>query len=284
MNRFISLLRIQQWYKNLVVYLALFFTNNTLDPTLFIKTTLGFLSLSLISSSYYIINDIRDREEDRLHPEKKNRVIASGEVGAGTGYLVSTILFFTSLILAYNLKPLFALFPLVLFISSNLYTFHLKNIAIVDIHVIALNFLLRAVSGAVLIRVPTSPWLITTVFFMAMFLGVAKRKAELAVLGSDAPKHRSVYLIYNERLLSKLLIIIVSALLFTYSIYTFMAHEKPYMMITIPFATFLIFRYLYFVSVDHEIARKTEYVFRDRQMLLGLIMWVITSFLVMQVV
>lgn len=277
MNRYIRLLRVQQWYKNLVIFLAIFFTNNILDFALLTKTALGFLALCFVSSSYYILNDIKDADEDRTHPEKKKRPIASGEVKEGTAMLVGLGMLLISLALSYMLKPVFIAFTLGLFVSSTLYTFYLKNFAIIDIHVIALNFLIRAVSGAVLISVPASAWLISTVFFMALFLGVAKRRAELRLLGKDAVKHKGVYKVYNEQLLNMMVIVITTALLFTYSLYTFMVHGE-HMMLTIPFATFMIFRYLYFISIDDIAARRTEYLFKDKQMVIAFLLWVLTSY------
>ncbi|MFH0861076.1 MAG: decaprenyl-phosphate phosphoribosyltransferase [Candidatus Altiarchaeota archaeon] len=282
MNQYLKLLRVQQWYKNLVIFLALFFTNNMLNTPLLLKTVYGFISLCMVSSSYYILNDIRDRQEDRNHPEKRKRPIASGEVGVGSAVVISLTLVAASLALAYSLSTVFALFPIALFLSSMAYTLKLKDIAFVDVHMIALNFLIRAVSGAVLIGVTASPWLITTVFFMALFLGVSKRKAEYHLLGKGAVNHKSVYNVYNEKLLNMLIMVITTTLLFNYSLYTFIVHEKPYMMLTIPFATFMIFRYLYFVSTDHVAARKTEYLFKDMQMVLAFFLWMIVSFLIIR--
>jgi hypothetical protein len=146
-----------------------------------------------------------------------------------------------------------------------------------------LNFLIRAVSGAILIDVHTSPWMITTIFFMALFLAVGKRKADLGVLDKEAIRHKKVYSIYNERLLDMMLMVITAALLFNYILYTFAVHEEPYpyMMLTIPIFSFMIFRYLYFISINHEIARKTHYIFYDKQMLAGIILWILTSFIAM---
>jgi 4-hydroxybenzoate polyprenyltransferase len=279
----IRLMRVQQWYKNLVIFLALFFTKNLFNPELFLKTLLGFFSLCLISSSYYIINDIFDISEDREHPEKKKRPIASGKVSIRFGILVSIILMAASLGIAYVISLNFMIFPTALLFSAMLYNLWARNVAIVDIHFIALNFLIRAVSGAVLIDVYTSPWLIVAVFFMALFLAVGKRRADLSVLSKEAIKNKKIYGIYNEKLLDMMLMVITSVLLFTYSIYTFFVHEMPYpyMMLTIPFASFLVFRYLYFVSINHEIARKTHRAFLDKQMLTGLLLWIATSFIAM---
>ena len=270
----LKLLRVQQWYKNLVIYLALFFTKNLLNPELFLKTTLGFISLCFISSSYYIINDIFDIDADRQHPEKKKRPIARGRISIKVGLIISGLLILASLSIAHIISMKFVLFPIALLVAMMLYNLGFKDIAIIDIHFIALNFLIRAVSGAFLIDVYTSPWLITTVFFMALFLAIGKRKADLNMLNKDAIKHKKAYQVYNEKLLNMMVIVITGVLLFTYTMYTFFAHEKPYpyMMLTIPIASFMVFRYLYFISTNHEIARKTHHVFFDKQMLAGFLL------------
>lgn len=278
-------MRVQQWYKNLVIFLALFYTNNLFNQDLLFKTLLGFISLCFVSSSYYIINDILDRNEDRTHREKSKRPIASGSVGIGAGLLVSIILLAASVTIAYSLSPDFLLFPMALFASSMLYNIWLRNVAIVDIHVIALNFLLRAVSGAVLINVVTSPWLITTVFFMALLLAIGKRSADLSALDKKTVNSRVVYKTYSKGLLDMMTIVIAAVLLFTYCLYTFVVHEKPYpyMMLTIPFVSFVIFRYLYFIASGHEIARKTHKIFLDSQMVVAILLWALTSLFVLYV-
>jgi 4-hydroxybenzoate polyprenyltransferase len=284
MKKWFTLLRVHQWYKSSVVFLAIFFTNNLLNIPLLLKTVLGFASLCMVSSAYYIINDLRDAGEDRRHPEKKKRPIASGEISAKTASILSVILFASSVLLACYLKPVFAIFPVALLFINVFYTYYLRNIALVDVHVISLNFLVKAVAGAVLIDVPASAWLITTVYFIALLLAVAKRLGDLTLLGENAVKFKAVYTVYTKELLEKMITVIISVLLFTYIIYTFNAHEKPYLMLTIPFATFMTFRYLYFISINHEAIRKLEYVFRDKQMLSCLILWIISSFVILKFV
>lgn len=281
MNKWLGLLRVQQWYKNVVVFLALFFTKNLFNVPLLIETVLGFAALCLTSSAYYVINDVHDAKKDRLHPEKKNRSIASGEVSVKAALALSAILLVSATAFSYAINPLFAFFPMVLYLVNIAYTLYFRDIPIVDVHVISVNFLLKAVAGAVLIKVPPSVWLIASVYFIALFLAAAKRLGDLAFLGDDAAKFKSVYGVYTKELLEKMILIIVSVLLFTYIMYTFKAHEKPYLMLTIPFATFMVFRFLYLVSVNHESIRRVEYVFRDRQILMCLIFWIISSYIIL---
>ncbi|MFC2162825.1 UbiA prenyltransferase family protein [Candidatus Altiarchaeota archaeon] len=281
MMKYLKLLRIHQWYKNLVVFLALFFTRNIFDPSLVATTVLAFCCLCLTSSSYYILNDIKDAKADKSHPEKKKRPIPSGKVSVNEARVISGILLVASLIIAGSISVYFLAFPILLFLSAQLYNIRLKDIAILDIHMIALNFLIRAVSGAVAINVKASSWLIMTVFFLALLLGIGKRRSELGLLGDHAVKFKVVYEVYSRDLLDKMLIMVASILLFAYSLYTFFVHQDGYMMLTIPFASFIIFRYIHLASVDHKIARKTEYIFTDPQILVAFMLWVLTSFTVL---
>jgi 4-hydroxybenzoate polyprenyltransferase len=280
MNRYIRLLRVNQWYKNFFVFLALFYTKNLLNPALAGKAALAFVALCGVSSSYYILNDIRDREKDRAHPEKKSRPIASGEVGVGTAYAVSLVLLACSLALGYHVKPVLTLYALGLFLSSLTYTLWFREVAFVDIHMIALNFLIRAVAGAVAINVPASPWLIATVFFAALLLALAKRKGDLTLLGEKTLEYRKVYRVYNERVLDSLLAVTTAVLLFTYILYTFIAYKSSLLMLTIPFASIMLMRYLALVEEGHIIARKAHYFFKDRQLVAAFVLWAVASYLI----
>jgi len=279
---FAELLRVEQWYKNLVVFFAQFFSKGIFDISLLEKTVLSFTALCLLSSSYYILNDIWGREADRRHPEKKRRPIASGVVSISFGYALSITLFVLSFAVALTLPPTFKAIMVLLFLSSLAYNLWLKDIAFLDFHVIAVNFLLRAIGGAVVIDVPASAWLITTVFFTAMLLGVNKRRAELTVLGEDAVKFRNVYTEYTMELLDILLVIISALLLVSYVLYTFFINAGGYMMLTIPFASFALFRYLQ-LTTDQSIRGKAHRMFLDIQIIVCFALWGITLFYILYI-
>jgi 4-hydroxybenzoate polyprenyltransferase len=275
MSSYIRLLRINQWYKNLILVLPLVFSYNLFNASYLWSCFLGFVSLSLVSSSYYIINDICDREYDRFNPEKKKRPVASGEVSVGSAAAASTLLFVASLALAFHLSSRFAAFPVILMALNILYSISLKHIPLVDINVISFNFVLRAMSGAVLIGVAASSWMIITIYILALFLAVGKRQGELSVLGKSAAEHKEVYEFYDRQFLGILTIIITTSLFMSYILYTFMSEHSVYMLLTIPFAGFMIFRYMHFIFSRSKVARKTEYFFRDGQMLTALLGWAI---------
>jgi 4-hydroxybenzoate polyprenyltransferase len=282
-SAYVRLLRVEQWYKNLVVFFALFFTNNIFNAALLWMDILAFVSLCFLSSSYYILNDIRDREADRRHPEKRARPLASGEVSAAMGHVTSLGLLVCAFGIASALPAAFTSLLLLLLASSISYNMWLKDVAFVDLHMIAVNFLIRAVGGAAAIGVAASPWLVTVVFFSALLLAISKRRSELLILGEDAVRFKRVYEVYTQPLLDMLLSVVSCVLLVAYILYTFFVHPGGYMMLTIPFASFIVFRYLYFTSINHRIARKSQYLFLDVQILVGFLLWGLAIFLILYV-
>lgn len=280
MNPYLKLMRPEQWYKNALVFLALFFSNNLLNKEMLSASILGFVSLSLVSSSYYIINDLRDAGLDRMHPHKKSRPLASGTANPGFAKILSMLLLLPGLALAYKLSPAFFLFPAALFASSTLYSLYLKKIAILDIHVVALNFLLRAISGAVLISVVISPWLVLSMFLVALFLAIGKRLADRKALGASAKKF-GIYSVYTEEFLRGALYILAAATIVSYGLYAFLAHENSYLVLTIPFVSFVCLRFVHFSLTGSARARSAHLLFLDRQILAALVLLALISFSVL---
>lgn len=276
--KYLRLLRVTQWYKNLVIFIPLVFAEKLFVPELFIMEIIGFLALCFVSSSNYIINDIMDAEKDKLHSYKKNRPIASGKISKGTAWVISITLFAASLIISFSINWLFLLWPIMLFISTQIYSWKLKNVPILDIHMIALNFLIRTTAGSVAIGVQTSVWLFLLAFLLAIFLALGKRRVELSNLGKKAEKHRPVFKFYTKDLLDSLINIVIAVLLASYAFYTFLANTaNDMMMITIPIATFILFRYLFLIKSDSRIANRTELIIYDKQLTIGIIVWTLVS-------
>lgn len=276
----LKLLRVQQWYKNLVVYLALIFSNLLFDSRLFLLTTLGLISLCLISSANYIINDILDRKKDLQHPEKKFRPIASGEVTTFKALSIAIILIIISLLLAYKLSPIFLLSVVSLFILTFAYSVYLKKILFLDIILVSTNFALRAVSGTFIINRTISPWLILCPFFIALFLVVGKRHADSNILGSIAHKHKNVLKYYTAEVNNVLLIVSTTLLIISYSMYAFLGEHKN-LLLTIPIAIYVIFRYLYLIYSNSIIARKPNRFYEDKELLVGITLWIIAIILLL---
>lgn len=275
----LKLLRVKQWYKNLVIFLALIFGGLIFDIDAWMIISLGFISLCLVSSSNYIINDILDRKKDRLHPEKQDRPIASGKVSLLEAALISALLLFSGIFLAYSLLPLFALFAGLLFLMGQAYTFALKNEPFADILSISANFVIRAVSGSVLVNLSISPWLILCTFFLALFLATAKRHSDLLLLKENSDKHRPVLKYYSLSLTNILMTVAASLLMISYSLYALLGKHKM-LMLSLPFSLYVILRFYYLVESGSPIGRNAELALKDTRLVVGSLLWLATAVIV----
>jgi 4-hydroxybenzoate polyprenyltransferase len=215
---------------------------------------------------------------DQLHPEKLiRRPLAAEKIRPSFAVIISIILGFFSIILSLLLSYTFGLAVILLFVVFLLYSLFLKHISIIDIHVLALGHVIRAASGALLIGVFISPWMLTFVFLLALFLAVGKRRADLSLL-KNAQAHKKVYKVYTRQLLDRLSVILLGLMLLVYILYVVINHYSLIMLITIPLGSVIIFRYLYFISTNHVIARRTELIFKDKICILFFILWFIFCF------
>lgn len=263
----------------MLIFLPIIFSGNLFNLSFLIKTIIGFIALCFVSSSQYIINDIKDIEKDKAHPEKKYRQIASGKIGKFPAFLISLFLLVLSLSISYKLNWSFTITVISLFLISIVYTFLLKNIIIADVLTISINFVLRAASGAFLIGVSISSWLILGIFFLALFLVIGKRHAELLFLGKKAEKIRKTLTGYTKELTMALMIIATTLLVMCYALYSFFSIHKG-LIITIPFALYTIFKYFIFVLKGDKIARYPEKAITNLHLVLGSFLWTTTTFLI----
>ncbi len=283
-------MRPHQWYKNFLVYLAVVFAEVPdtwpwpVMPAVFVWTnyiplTLGFLTFCAISSSGYIMNDVIDLEEDAAHPEKKNRPLPSGAVSKRAAVTLSAILMAAGLATALILNPVFFLIVLVYIVNSQAYNFYLRNWAVVDVVTIAVGFILRAVSGAFLIHVPFTSWLVIGVFFVALVLGFGKRKNELQLLGENAPAHKHVFQQYSEDMLDQGITMSATWVVLFYALYTYenfrATMDTQPVMWTIPIVAGIVIRYVYLVQSGSPVGRKPHLAIKDKGMLGGLILFLV---------
>ena len=271
MNRIISYIRIcriPQWYKNLVIFLPMLFVSGLILKDQILLVVLGFVALSLVSSSNYIINDIIDLKKDRHHPEKKTRPLAAGKITVFESWVLAILLAAGSFYLAYRLNLYFFYSVLLLFALTQIYSLFLKNEVFLDILLISTNFVIRAASGAFILGVVISPWLILCTFFLAMFLSVSKRYADLLYLGKSATKHKQVLAHYSKELTNVLMIISTVLLIMSYSLYSFLSTHR-YLLVTLPIALYVIFRYFYLVYSGSEISRHPDKMIKDSRLMLG---------------
>ena len=284
----IRLLRLQQWLKNGVVLAGLIFAGevNLIDKVIIaIQATAAFC---LLSSSVYILNDITDRNRDRLHPLKKTRPIASGEISVATASIIGLILAAAGIILSIFINQNFVIMVVGYLVLNIFYTFLLKNVVILDVMAIAGGFVLRAAGGAAAIDVQISGWLLITTFVLALFLGLGKRRHELIYLEKEAGSHRKILEKYSTYLLDQLIGVVTASTVITYLFYTLSPEVSAklgtrYLYITIPFVIYGIFRYLYLVHKEEKGGSPTRLLFTDRPLLLDVLLWLASVILILYI-
>ncbi|MBI2429257.1 MAG: decaprenyl-phosphate phosphoribosyltransferase [Ignavibacteriales bacterium] len=275
----IRLLRPLQWLKNGFVFTPLIFSRHMLEKEYNNKATLAFVAFCLVSSAIYILNDIVDAEADKLHPVKRKRPIASGEISVATGIGIAIILLSTSLLISQQLPLLFTGIIITYIFLQLFYSFKLKHVVILDVFIIALGFMLRVVSGAVAIDVVISNWIIITTLFVSLFLAVSKRRSELVMVqGTNIETKRKVLDYYSVQFLDYALIISATGMAISYSLYT-MAERTisvfgtEHLIFTIVFVLFGIFRYLYLVINKGQGENPTSILVKDAPMGINLLLW-----------
>ena len=260
-----------QWYKNLVIFVSLVFSRNLFNISLGYDAFFAFIIFCLLSGSDYIINDAVDSERDKIHPKKKGRPIASGRLGRNDALLFAGIILLASLVWSYYINFMFFVISVVFVILHNAYNFYLKHVVIVDVLTISTNFVIRAIAGGVAIGVFVSPWLIVCTFLLALFLALGKRRHEIAILGNEASKHRKILSEYTTEMIDQMTGVTLSALIVSYMLYTFLT-SNIYLMVTVPFAIFGVFRYQYLVHVKN-FGGETELVFMDWAIIIDMVLW-----------
>ena len=277
-------MRPKQWTKNVLVFAGLLFALKFTDLSAILKSLAAFGLFCLFSSCVYLINDILDRDKDRLNPRTARRPIASGalpwQIAAGAVAVILPITF----LLSFLLNPWFALVGAVYMAKDFGYSFGLKHVVILDVFLLAAGFTLRAMAGALAIDVPISEWLYVVTTLGALFLALNKRKHEILLLGEGASGHRKVLDEYSPALIEEMLAVITASTVMSYSLYTFTAanlprplQENKLMMLTIPFVLYGIFRYLYLVYQKNEGSSPEEVLLRDRPLLICSVLWAVTS-------
>ena len=280
-------MRIYQWTKNLVLFAGLVFTLRFLDPPYVLAAVAGFFTFSLAVSGVYLLNDVLDVERDRLHPEKRQRPVASGRLPVPAAVAAGALLLAVGLTGSFLLGPRFGATALAYVVLTLLYSMLLKHVVLLDVVAIALGFVLRATAGVELMRdrtpvdagtVELSPWLLVCAFFLALFLAIGKRRHELAVLEGDASRHRGALAGYNTKLLDQLVAVVTGATVLAYSIYTISPETlakfdgRP-LYLTIPFVLYGIFRYLYLMYARDQGGNPSEHLLQDRATLLNVMLW-----------
>ncbi|NLW72408.1 MAG: decaprenyl-phosphate phosphoribosyltransferase [Chloroflexi bacterium] len=274
---FIETLRPKQWIKNLVIFAGLIFDGQLLVRKPLLTVFAAFLLFCLVSGITYTINDLMDLRSDRAHPIKKLSPIASGRLPINVAVITAILLSLIAFPCAFLLKPLFGLICVSYTLLMLAYSKWLKHIMLVDVLVIAIGFVIRVVAGISVITVKFfSPWLLILTTFLALYLGFGKRLSELKLLQQSAGEHRKVLEGYTVELLNQFLVVITSAILITYVLYTFNAHlnQNQYVsMATIPFVLYGIFRYTFIIQTSTAAGSPEEVLLHDRPLQFTILLW-----------
>lgn len=278
----LRLLRPHQWLKNSFVLVGLLFAHAWGNPELVLKALAATAAFCLLSSSVYIFNDLIDREQDRLHPQKRHRPLASGALGvpAAIGLLGAC--------LAISLYIVFAIigqaqWVFIAYLCVNIaYTLKLKHVVILDVFMISAGFMLRLLAGTLALGIPPSQWLLLCGLMLTLFLGFAKRRAELNAMRTDegaAKAHRRVLEQYSPFLLDQLITIAVACTVLSYSLYTVsdetVAMHGKHLWITVPFVLYGMFRYLYLLHRRGGGGDAAEALLTDSHLIATVVGWLI---------
>ena len=279
-------MRPRQWTKNLALFVGIVFAQQLLSLSSFERAFTAFVVFCLASGSTYLLNDLLDLENDRQHPVKRKRPLASGDLPASwaivtIGILVLACAGLTLVIFSIPIRhqtdifaslgganTLFALTVAAYLLLMALYSVRLKHVVLLDVFIIASGFVLRILAGVVVIPVKISPWLYLVTILLSLFLALNKRRHELVLLQEEASNHRQILKEYSLPLLDQMITIVTAATLMAYSLYTFQGPTGNHrLMITIPLVLYGMFRYLYLVYMRMEGGSPEEVLLRDRHML-----------------
>jgi 4-hydroxybenzoate polyprenyltransferase len=268
-------MRPRQWTKNLVIFAPLLFSLNLSRSMDVVAVVQAFLLFCAISGGVYLVNDLHDRERDRLHERRRLRPLAASQLDPRVAVAVAVVLLAGGLAGAVLVDPTLGIVALGYVLLQGAYTFFLKEVVLLDVMAIATGFVLRVTAGAAVIGVAVSPWLLTCAALLALFLALVKRRHEL-LADPHALEHRPVLRQYTPEFLDQVLSIVTAATLTMYSIYTFLsqsAADRPYLMLTIPFVAYGLLRYLYLMHAHHAGGRPEEVLLSDAALAIDLGLW-----------
>ena len=267
-----------QYTKNLLVFAALVFAREMGNPDAVVKTVVAFVLFCMVSSAVYLINDVRDAEGDRRHPDKRDRPIACGALSPSAASTAAAVLLVAgiggALVVNFNLGAVTAAY----FVLQMLYQFALRHMVILDVFAIAGGFVLRAVAGAEAIAVEISPWLLICTLLLALFISLSKRRHELVLLENNASAHRASLTEYSAYLLDQMIGVVTASTLMAYILYTVDARTvtefgSTRLVYTVPFVIFGIFRYLYLIHQKGEGGNPDRILLSDRPFFVNMLLW-----------
>jgi len=281
-------MRPYQWTKNLFVFAPLIFSQNIFNAPYLFKTILAFAIFCLLSGAVYIWNDLRDIEEDKLHPVKSQRPLASGRLGKMPAAVAFALFSLVGLGCAVLLNSTFFILALVYLFLQILYSAWLKHVVILDVLLIAAGFLLRVSAGGVVILVDISEWLLICTFLLALFIALSKRRHELVFLKEIAGSHRPILQEYSPYLLDQMISVVTASTVVSYCLYTISEETvakfgSSRLVCTVPFVLYGIFRYLYLIHKKGEGGSPEVLILKDKPFLAGILLWITSAVIILYV-
>lgn len=273
----VECMRPRQWAKNLVMGLSLFDAGKLLDGPCLVKLAVGFFLFTMLSSAAYIVNDLADIEKDRLHPENRNRPLPSGRLPIPVAVASAMLLAVLGLTGAFLLSIAFGVVASAFLALMITYSFFTRNIIFLDVVTISGDFTLRVMAGTVAIDAPWAPWLLVCTMFVALSLALMRRRYELARLSAEMKAYRPVLLEYDLELLDHLLWIGVSAAVVCYSVYSIVNRFTSFLVLTVPFMIYGIFRYTYLMRQDRVGGRHERIYLGDVPFMLNAALWLASA-------
>lgn len=285
MPALLKTMRPGQWVKNVFIFSALIFAQRLFDRDSLLTSLGAFVVFCAISGAVYIVNDLLDLEEDRRHPVKSKRPLASGQLRKRTALVAVFACAGGGLACAWCLDFGFFLWVAGYFALQLLYGWRLKHVVILDVFVIAIGFVIRVVAGAQVIQVEASPWLLICTILLALFLALSKRRHELILLDADASDHRPVLGEYSAYLLDQMISVVTASTVVAYCLYTMWPttvnkFKTDKLVLTVPFVLYGIFRYLYLVHQKGEGGSPEALLVRDKPLLGATVLWMIVAVLI----
>jgi 4-hydroxybenzoate polyprenyltransferase len=275
----VALARPYQWIKNGLVLAALVFSQRLFISHDAFMAAAALVAFCALASFAYVLNDIMDRDADRLNPEKRHRPLAIGEVQPGEAAVFAAALGAVALALSIALGAGFVAVAALYIALQFTYSLWAKRHVVLDVIAVAIGFVLRAFAGGVAIDAKVSPWLIFITFVLALLIALSRRRHELIALGDAATAHRGALAHYSVRLIDQMISIVAGATLVSYMIYTASAEVEAklhthYLYLTVPFVAFGILRYLYLIDEHNEGGDPARLLTRDRPLLASVVLWI----------
>ena len=274
LGSYLRLARPKQWTKNGFVLAGVVFAHQALMVSSVASTLLAFVAFCALSGAVYAANDVLDVEEDRKHPLKRLRPVASGAISPRSAIVFAAALAVAGLALGFTVNPGVGLAGVAYLTLQVVYTTVLKHTAILDVMSISAGFVIRALAGVAAVGSPISAWLIVCTALLTLFLGFSKRRHEIASLGDGAVSHRKNLRDYSVPLLDEMMNIMISATIIAYVLYTFFEYENYYMMGSIPFVVYGVFRYMLLVHRNGG-GNPDTLLLSDRPLQVALLLWIL---------